>query len=130
MSKPNRACPKKIAVLDFIRKGGERGRSFTEVQEFVCRMNGLDWNEMAVAWAPDRFNETTAAGFRVKVPSTTFRTRKVRRYRGYWCSYLLNEAGWQGSSRRHGILPRYCRRNGLGRWVYDHDKGPIPTEGF
>ena len=110
---------KRDRVLDFIKKGGERGRSFTEIQRFVCRMNGIDWDE----------REKTVVVSTPLVPvvfdaNLVPRRKPRRRYRGYWCTNLLG--GCESTGYRPGILPRYCLRNGQGNWVLDRDKGPDP----
>jgi hypothetical protein len=65
-------------VLAEMKRRG--GMTFTQIQEFVVTMNGLDWN--------------TRDGY------------GRRRYRGYWCDYLLGNTDPRGP----GMLPKYCRK--------------------
>jgi hypothetical protein len=42
-----KAVYKAEQVLWFIGEAGSYGKSYSEIQEFICRLNGLDWNEKA-----------------------------------------------------------------------------------
>ena len=38
---------KRERILDFIRSSAD-GRSYAEIQKFICTMNGLDWEERQI----------------------------------------------------------------------------------
>jgi hypothetical protein len=84
---------KKEAVINFI-KAKKSGRTFTEIQRFICDMNGLDFDE--------------------KHPITG-----ARRYRGYWCTNLLGTGfnTWVSNSKP-GILRENKITKINGKWVY------------
>lgn len=62
------------------------GLRFSEIQRLIVTMNGLDWEER------DRNGR--------------------RRYRGYWCDYLLGNT----LARGPGVLPKYCRKGKDGKY--------------
>lgn len=81
-------------VLAFIRCGGINGRTFGEIQRFICEMNGLDYDE--------RVNEMNWG------KNTPVSKRK---YRGYWCTNLCGTGGYWNAPRE-GILSKYCEKIG------------------
>jgi hypothetical protein len=86
-------------VLRFIKEN-PTGRTFTQIQEFVVTMNGLDWNERVThTWEDFRGNH------RIQ------RTETRRKWRGYWCDYLLSS--WTGP----GLLKTFCARTNAGRYI-------------
>jgi hypothetical protein len=73
-------------VLREIKKN--KGMRFTDIQKFVVTTNGLNWDERCG------------------------RTGK-RKYRGYWCDWLL---GGMHSNGGDGILHSFCRKGADGKW--------------
>jgi hypothetical protein len=93
---------KAMRVLHFIGLHENRGASFSEIQEFICVMNGKDWD------ARDRHG--------------------MRRYRGYWCDYLTGPGGPYNGSK--GLLHRFCIQHPVNkRWILTEQiKGPFAGE--
>lgn len=88
-------------ILDFIRKAGDEGVSFTEIQYFIwTKLKGFD---------PDNFYKK----------STDYSGKKSRGSRGYYATNLY------GASNYEGLLPTYCRKNEKGKWVIKR----MPGEG-
>jgi hypothetical protein len=93
---------KKQKVIEYIRQAGKVGRKFSEIQRYIVEdLNGLDYGERSVIWS-------------------TTNSKKIRygkRYRGYWCCYLL---GYGFGPVQSGFLYRVAKKNRkTGRWVYD-----------
>lgn len=82
-------------VLAFIRCAGINGRTFGEIQRFICEMNGLDYDK--------RVNEISNWERKTYVSK--------RKYRGYWCTNLCGTGG-TFTARREGILSKYCEKIG------------------
>lgn len=80
-------------VIEYLRCKGLDGATFSEIQRFVCSLNGLDYDEKVpgLVW-----NSATK----------TLQERPVRRYRGYWCTNLCGLSS--PYSKREGILQKYC----------------------
>ena len=70
------------------------GMTFTQIQKFVCEMNGLNWGEMQIE---DSYNNSG---------------RMRRRHRGYWCDYLLGNV----EVERWGLLSFFCQKGEDGKW--------------
>ena len=77
---------KKTAVLNFIR-AKKQGRSFSEIQRFICDMNGLD------------FDKKNSDG--------------TRRYRGYWCTNLIGYNGILKNNKIQKINNLWVHPNNL-----------------
>ena len=94
---------KAFKILDHIGASPFTGRSFSEIQEFIVTLNGLDWNERATLypWAP---------GLR------THAKQSARKYRGYYCTILLG-----GMHYHQGLLHTYCVKLPNGRWMLTED---------
>lgn len=90
-------------VVEYIRCKGHHGATFSDIQRFICNLNGLDFNEkkMAPVWNPTR---------------QTIQDRLVRRYRGYWCTNLCGLSS-PYSPKRVGILEKYCVKKPNGHYV-------------
>lgn len=76
-------------VLREIERRG--GMTFTEIQRFVCEMNGKDYDQMVDTWAG-----------------------KKRRWRGYWCDYLIGKNHW--GRKYQGILNLFCVKGSDSRY--------------
>ena len=85
-------------VLKFVEYHGRDGAKFTDIQRFICEMNGWNWEERSEPYY-DKETKTY--------------TRKIgsgarRRHRGVWCTNLIGSGG---------ILNAWCYKNPHGRWV-------------
>lgn len=94
---------KAFSILHFIGQGGRYGRKFTEIQEFIVRHNGLDWDARSpnFPWAPSLRD---------------YDKQTRRRYRGYYCTILLG-----GMHYHQGLLWTYCVKLPNGRWILTED---------
>jgi hypothetical protein len=88
-------------VVEYLRAKGNAGASFSEIQRYVCSLNGLDYNSMVLkpVWNGKEV---------VK--------RMVRQYRGYWCTNLCGLSS-PYAKKRVGILEKYCVKKDNGRYV-------------
>lgn len=86
---------KGLQVLRFISRGtnGVNGVRFVDIQRYACEQNGLNFDE--------------------RLPGTC-----QRRYRGYWCDYLLS-GGYPVF--RPGLLSSYCDKLPNGRYVLNKE---------
>jgi hypothetical protein len=78
-----------LLLAEIARRGG---MTSSQIQEFVVTMNGHDWNEMTKK--------------RVWGQGPTDREATRRRWRGYWCDFLLGTV----FPSRPGLLSRFCVR--------------------
>ena len=86
-------------ILQFIKDAKWEGRTFTEIQRFICEYNGLNYDE----FKRDKWDNN----------------RRRRVYRGYYCTnlqYLLPAHCWRNSdtgrwSLRGGPIPRHPYSN-------------------
>jgi hypothetical protein len=97
---------KKVQLLEFIASKGDEGVTFTDCQRFACELNGFNFDEMQ--------EERVWNGSEVVL-------QKRRRYRGYWCDYLLPSWG----NRCTGILSTYCTKVGKRYILNDAGKAAI-----
>jgi ribosomal protein L37AE/L43A len=89
-------------VLEFIGSHGEQGVRYTDIQKFICKLSGKDWNEYSKA--DGHYDESLKKWVyppRVIGPKPGYR----RHHRGIWGTNLTN------------ILNDWCVRNADGRWV-------------
>lgn len=93
---------KKLGLLRFIAEHPE-GVSFTDCQRWACEENGHNFDEMVA----NRVWDNKAKGMIEK--------GMVRRYRGYWCDYLLPSGYFYPHG---GILGTYCTKGEGRRGLY------------
>lgn len=79
------------AILNFIFSRHEV--TFTQIQEFICTLNGKDWNEKVEYY-------------------DGFTTSLRRKHRGYYCDSLLGGV----SVGRVGILSRFATKTPRGTY--------------
>lgn len=82
-----------LDVVSFITNS-ENGKTFSEIQRFVCELNGRDYDQKEIQpWSG----------------------KLVRVNRGYWCDNLLSSnIDSQGNIAKHGrmgILTKYCYKH-------------------
>lgn len=67
-------------LLEFVSR--HKGVRFTQMQQFICEISGLDWDQREVVsqWVRDP-NAPTGWGSK---------KRTVRRFRGWWCTNLCH----------------------------------------
>ena len=93
---------KKDKVIAFIKEGGKVGRRFGEIQRFIVEdLHGYDYDEMSIKydWKSNSY-------------------KPARKYRGYWCTYLLGPSRYYGIKLGFGILPNRCSKVNR-RWVHN-----------
>jgi hypothetical protein len=81
---------------------GLDGVSFSEIQRYICGLNGLDFDEMVIQPAWNSKTKTTE-------------NRPRRRWRGYWCTNLCGLSS--PDQHREGILEKYCIRIENGNYI-------------
>jgi len=95
---------KRQRIIDFVKEGGVEGRTFSECQEFICKVNGRDWNlfRQEKNWNTDEM---------------VFR----RVNRGYYCTGLR---GWNRPILDGTVI---IKDSFTGRWVHsDNLKESVP----
>jgi hypothetical protein len=92
---------KQQQIVDFIKAGGIEGRRASEIQKFICELNGHNWDEMV------KERDWHNGGYRFR-----------RRFRGYYCTNLYG-CGGMFSQHRPGIFEKFnIVKNDNGRWVH------------
>lgn len=89
-------------IIEFV-KASPSGRTFTEIQRFIVELKGYDYDEKTLinSWA---------------VRNKGAKPKYARRWRGYWCTYLLG--GGIGNCYGPGLLRlNGCKKVGKA-WVY------------
>jgi len=100
-------------ILEFIRDGGEEGRSYTEIQEFIWILGGGSKDSF---WKKDKD--------RWDYKSQTLKEPGLRSSRGYYSTALSGTGGWYGGGIK-GLLHTYCRKNPeTKKWVLDRMPNP------
>jgi hypothetical protein len=82
-----------LKVLKYIRRQGEHGASFTEIQKY--------WWTVIAGRTEESFYKRSPHG------------DNIRQSRGYQSYYL----GAHHAGNRQGLLPKWCEKNDAGRWV-------------
>ena len=100
-----RKAPKRDAIIAFIASGMSEGKTFGEIQRFICEMNGRNYNEMReeTVWRPDALNQ--------------FKKVRRRTNRGYFCTYLVGPIMIKGIYYSKGFLSAYCFKNAKKKYV-------------
>lgn len=121
------------AILRLIGDAGDEGLSYSEIQRFICEVNGRDWEERQKVYAiqddggncyllyeEGRHREINGFLFGFYRDGIVRRIGKIvstsqkRRNSGYYGTCLSR------------LLPKHCVKNEEGRWVLSYPVAALP----
>lgn len=112
-----RTSSKAFRVLQFIASTQTAGARYSDIERFICGLNGYDYDLI--------IEGTVTLWDKPRLADGSFQQRSVRRRRhaGIWGTNLC--------STRTGLLPRFCEKH-AGRWFLNNDtyrvvKETLPT---
>lgn len=101
-----RTNTKKFKLLQFI--GEHKGLRYSELERFICEMNGYDYDTMTTSYERSYIEEFDGqAGTRTM--RVVNKPIKVRRHKGIWATNL--------TSGKNCILKKHCVKNENKRWI-------------